>query len=204
MIICDITHQTEIAGSATIELHRDGQEPVTVRLDLSPEAMAALEAQDWVSLGKLAAKAAPLRTPTRAPRAPHDDTKPKPKASAGTPPAKAKANSKTNGQLVRASTAQPQPADDEPQQVLPVQASEPQVVLQQAPAPEPAQPIDKEPAPAPVDLVAPEVGPAGGNGTTDEPGPSPGQKDDAFDAMINGPVEDWTFDDEDEFEDSPF
>jgi len=196
MIICDITHQTEIAGSATIELRRDGQEPVTVHVDLSPEAMAALEAGDWVSLGKLAAKAAPLRIPRRAHSAPRDDLKPKPKAGAGTPPAKARSNSKTNGKLVRdkvtESTAQPQPADDEPQQVLPVQA------------PEVAQPIDKEPAPAPLDLVAPDVGSAGDNDTTDEPGPSPSQKDDALDAMINGPAEDWTFDDEDEFEDSPF
>lgn len=109
MIICDITHQTEIAGSAIIELRRDGQEPITVRLDLSPEALSALEAGDWVVLGKLAAEAAPLNRAKR-PRTVQDGSKPKQKTNTDGPAALAaktsspatRSNGKTGAKAVEA------------------------------------------------------------------------------------------------------
>ncbi len=91
MIICDITHQTEIAGSAAIEVRREGKEPVSIHLDLSPEALAALEAGDWVTLGKLAAKAAPLRK-ARHPNASNASMKPEQKSSGNAASAQAAKN----------------------------------------------------------------------------------------------------------------
>lgn len=64
MIICDITHQPDVVGSATIELHCEGEEPVTVKLDLSRAAYEALKAGNWEALGRLASRAPALR-PTK-------------------------------------------------------------------------------------------------------------------------------------------
>ena len=55
MIICDVTRQPGgIVGTATVELRRDGEEPVTLRLDLSEAAFDAFASGDWAAVGKLA------------------------------------------------------------------------------------------------------------------------------------------------------
>ena len=55
MIICDVTRQPGgIVGTATVELRRDGEKPVTLRLDLSEAAFDAFASGDWAAVGKLA------------------------------------------------------------------------------------------------------------------------------------------------------
>jgi hypothetical protein len=64
MIICDITRQPGgIVGTATVELHRDGEEPVTLRLDLSEAAFDAFVSGDWAAVGKLANGEKPVKAP---------------------------------------------------------------------------------------------------------------------------------------------
>ena len=221
MIICDITHQTEIAGSATIELRRDGQEPITVRLDLSPEALSALEAGDWVALGKLAAKAAPLNRVKRAKTA-QDGPKPKQKPSTSSPTAPvAKAGSpspKSNGKpapKVVEGTTQSPPADKQAPKA-PTASTAPQVREDKAPrpadpgparaatlfVPEPDQPVDEAPVPlsksqpASPPVEGPDIGP-------DEVG-SP--EDDVVATVNKVPTIEWPpgTEDDDDFDDNIF
>ena len=97
MIICDITRQPGgIVGTATVELRRDGEEPVTLRLDLSEAAFGAFASGDWAALGKLANGEKPAKAPrprqasalsrTREPKAePEAASKPVPEPEAAGP-----------------------------------------------------------------------------------------------------------------------
>ena len=69
MIICDITRQPGgIVGTATVELRRDGEEPVTLRLDLSEAAFDAFVSGDWAAVGKLANGEKPVKAPRPKPK----------------------------------------------------------------------------------------------------------------------------------------
>ena len=153
MIICDVTHSTEIAGSAVISLtDASSGEIVELRLDLSAEAFVALAESDFATLGRLSARRAPLLG--RGPRG----GKPRPKSPTRAPAKPAaiepQATDPASAEVLEAATPEPAPA-------APIEA----VADGEVPAAPPAP--DTAPAPAPR-AAAPPAKTAKRNGSKPE------------------------------------